>query len=180
MVFPIPVRWHLYIESGPCIKQAPLCRPSSTCIPTHHKIFPYGVLWIRNYNLWYPVGILLLIHALETWGLSQHKDSVSPVWKFWFRLVRFFTILSFLGNPLTWRDNHLPHNWTSWVSWTSFMHITTWVGVTKAQFVNFSINKIHDLAEVPVMFFESHSYLTGVATAQLRQHLSNIKVIFNS
>ena len=39
------------------------------------------------------------------------------------------------------------------------------VGVTKALFANFSVSKIFDLAKVPVRFFESHSYLTGVTAA---------------
>ena len=53
------------------------------------------------------------------------------------------------------------------------------VGVTKAPFVNFSVSKIFDLAKVPVIFFESLSYLTGITAAQLRRYLSNINVIFN-
>ena len=47
------------------------------------------------------------------------------------------------------------------------------VGVTKAPFVNFSVSTILDLAKIPITFFESHSYLTGVAAAELRRHLSN-------
>ena len=54
------------------------------------------------------------------------------------------------------------------------------VGVTKAPFANFSVSKILDLAKVPVRFPESHSYLTGVTAAELRRHLSNTNVIFNS
>ena len=54
------------------------------------------------------------------------------------------------------------------------------VGVTKVPFVNFSVSKIFDLAKVPVTFFKSHSYLTGVTAAELRQHLSNMNVVFNS
>ena len=54
------------------------------------------------------------------------------------------------------------------------------VGVTKAQFVNFSVRKIFDLPKVPVTFFEPHLYLTGVTAAELRQHLSNMNVIFNT
>ena len=56
----------------------------------------------------------------------------------------------------------------------------TGVGVTKAPFVNFSISRIFDLAKVPVRLFASHSYLTGVTAAELRQHLSNMNVIYNS
>ena len=52
------------------------------------------------------------------------------------------------------------------------------VGVTKAPFVNFSVSKIFDPAKVPVRLFASHSYLTGVTAAELRQHLSIMNVIF--
>ena len=54
------------------------------------------------------------------------------------------------------------------------------VGVTKAPFVNFLVSKIFDLAKVPFRLFESHLYLTGVTAAELRRHLPNINVIFNS
>ena len=58
--------------------------------------------------------------------------------------------------------------------------LSSGVGVTKAPFVNFSVSKIFDLAKAHVRFFESHSYLTGVTAAELRRHLPNINVIFNS
>ena len=60
--------------------------------------------------------------------------------------------------------------------------VLTWygVGVTKPPFVNFSASLIFHLAIVTVRLFESHSYLTGVTAAELRRHLSNINVIFNS
>ena len=54
------------------------------------------------------------------------------------------------------------------------------VGVTQAPFVNFSVNKIFDLAKVLVKFYQSHSYLTDVTGAELWRHLSNINMIFNS
>ena len=54
------------------------------------------------------------------------------------------------------------------------------VGVTKAPFVNFSVSKIFDPVKVPVRLFASHSCLTGVTAAELRQHLSNMNVIYNS
>ena len=38
-------------------------------------------------------------------------------------------------------------------------------GGTKAPFVKFSVSKIFDLAKVPVGFFESLSYLTGITAA---------------
>ena len=43
---------------------------------------------------------------------------------------------------------------------------STEVGVTKAPFVDFSAWEIFDLAEVPVRFLESLSYLTGVTAAR--------------
>ena len=57
---------------------------------------------------------------------------------------------------------------------------TAWVGVTKAPFVNFSVSKIFNLAKVPVRFFESHLYITGVTTAVLQRHLPKINMIFKS
>ena len=54
------------------------------------------------------------------------------------------------------------------------------VVVTKAPLVNFSVSKIFDATKVPVTFFESHSYLTGVYTAELPRYLSNMNVVFNS
>ena len=47
-------------------------------------------------------------------------------------------------------------------------------------FANFSVTKIFNLVEVPVRFFESHSYLSGVTAAQLHWHVSNINGIFIS
>ena len=60
--------------------------------------------------------------------------------------------------------------------------VTDWPGVrvTKAQFVNFSVSKIFDLSKVHLKLFESHLYLTGATAAELRRHLPNINVIFNS
>ena len=58
--------------------------------------------------------------------------------------------------------------------------VTSGVGVTKTLFVNFSVSILFDLTKVPVRLFASHSYLTGVTAAELRQHLPNINVIFNS
>ena len=54
------------------------------------------------------------------------------------------------------------------------------VGVTKAPFVNFSVSKIFDSVKLPVRLLASHSYLTGVTAAELRQHLSNMNMIYNS
>ena len=67
------------------------------------------------------------------------------------------------------------------LSWQAFSR--DWLSgvmVTKAPFVNFSINTIFDLAKVPVLFVQSHSYLTSVAAARQRRHLSNINVTSNS
>ena len=62
----------------------------------------------------------------------------------------------------------------------SFEDRTPGVGVTKAPFVNFSASKIFHLSKVPLKSFESHLSLTGATAAELRRHLSNINVIFNS
>ena len=58
-------------------------------------------------------------------------------------------------------------------------HWPAGLGVTKAPFVNLSISKIFDFAKVLLGLFESHLYLTGATTAELRRHLSNINVIFD-
>ena len=65
------------------------------------------------------------------------------------------------------------------MAWMPWMY-TPGVGVTKAPFVNFSVSKILDLSKLPHELFESHLYLTGATAAELRRHLSNINVIFNS
>ena len=52
--------------------------------------------------------------------------------------------------------------------------------VTKAPFVNLSINQILHHAKVPVRFFGSHSYLEGVTAAELWRVMSNINMIFSS
>ena len=57
---------------------------------------------------------------------------------------------------------------------------TSAVGVTKDLFVNFSVSRILDMAKIHVKFFESLPLLTGVTAAQLRWHLPNVNVIFNS
>ena len=66
------------------------------------------------------------------------------------------------------------------ILWILFLLYRPGVGVTKAPFVNFSVSKIFDNAKVPVRIFVSHSYLTGVTATELRQHLSNMNMIFNS
>ena len=42
------------------------------------------------------------------------------------------------------------------------------VGVTKAPFVNFSVSTIFDMGKVHVIFFESHTYLTGVTASDIQ------------
>ena len=57
------------------------------------------------------------------------------------------------------------------------------VGVTKSPLNNFFVKQIFDPAKVPVKFFTSHSYLTGVTTAELWRHLPNMpnmNVVLNS
>ena len=94
----------------------------------------------------------------------------------------------FSNTPMTSIDKYIRHNWKGVdVRHLGVMHCFFYVstcqpgvGVTKAPFVNFSISKILDMTKVHAMFFESHSYLTGVTAAQLRWHLPNINMISNS
>ena len=58
--------------------------------------------------------------------------------------------------------------------------IMSGVGVTKDPFVDISAYKNFDHAKVPIKFVRALSYFTGATAAQLRRHLSNINVIFNS
>ena len=57
-----------------------------------------------------------------------------------------------------------------------YVCIRSWVGVTKTPFINFSISKNFDPPKVPARFFESQTE----SQAELRRHLSNINMIFNS
>ena len=54
------------------------------------------------------------------------------------------------------------------------------MGVAKVPFINFSVSENFDLEKETVRFFESHSYLTGVTAAELRQYLSNMNVMLNA
>ena len=105
-----------------------------------------------------------LMHPLGNWTyaifveLIQNRADNAIIGQNWTRIRTMYVI-----KPV--------YNWL----WTSFG-----VGVTKAPFVNFSVNKIFDLAEVPLSFFKSHLYLTGATAAELRRRLSNIHVIFKS
>ena len=56
-------------------------------------------------------------------------------------------------------------------------HCSSWVGVTKAPFFNFSAREFFDRAKLHGRFFKSHSYLTDVTPAKLQWHLSNMNVI---
>ena len=82
------------------------------------------------------------------------------------------------------QNKHLWHGWviTPRSTW-GCSYLSTCkrpgMGVTKAPFVNFSVSKMFDLAKVPAILFTSHSYLTGVTAAELRQYLSNMNMIFN-
>ena len=77
-----------------------------------------------------------------------------------------------------WISSHIPHQCD--VNNYFYMAHKPGVGVTKALFFNFSISKIFHLSKVTVKMVESHLYLTGVTTDELRWHLTNINVIFNS
>ena len=54
------------------------------------------------------------------------------------------------------------------------------VGGNNAPFANLSVSKIFDPVKVLFMIFASHVYLNGVTAAELRRHLSNMNLIFNS
>ena len=95
--------------------------------------------------------------------------------------------------PWWWRSNqakyvkiYITRNWW-YINNNTKQHKAMWsctfcsgVGATKAPFVNFSESTILDLAKVPVRFYESLSYLTDIAAAELRRYLINIDVIFNN
>ena len=55
------------------------------------------------------------------------------------------------------------------------------VEVTKAQFINFSINIMSEyfILQKYVMFFEWLSHLMGVTAPELQSHLSNMNMLFN-
>ena len=46
--------------------------------------------------------------------------------------------------------------------------------------LNLSVSKIFHLTKLPLRLFESRSYLRGATAAELRRHLSNINLMFNS
>ena len=116
---------------------------------------------------------------IEAWCWPGDKPSSEPI-----------TQPQWVNVPLQVRTNTFHVNKiiiTACIIALEHADIKTWnvscitgVGVTKAQFVNFSIHKIFDLAKAPFRLFESHLYLAGATTADLRQHLSNTNVIFNN
>ena len=53
------------------------------------------------------------------------------------------------------------------------------VGWNWAPLVKFFVKYSFDVAKVPIIFIESHSYLTGVTAAELQRHLSNMNVTLN-
>ena len=81
-------------------------------------------------------------------------------------------------NTLIWPKNNFNTIGSLWIWWRHARY--PGVGVTKAPFVNLSVSKIFDLTKVHLKLFESHLYLTGATAAELRRHLPNINMIFNS
>ena len=75
----------------------------------------------------------------------------------------------------------MSHYFNQWgcspVQWLKLVTFLLGCGLIKCCF--FSVNKIFNLAKVPIRFFESHSYLTVVPATVLRWHLSNISMTFN-
>ena len=103
--------------------------------------------------------------------------------KMWFvtRLDPMFQLLK-KSNQMLWsvsteKKNEIQSSYMSAVQGID-TRVSPGVGVTTLPFVNFSIIKVFDLANVTVMFLESYSYLTVATTAELWWHLSNINVIF--
>ena len=106
----------------------------------------------------------------KTTNLYHCVDGEDAVWTLYHTCVGFYKFHSYKQNwPRV--KNHVNIN----VPNGSY----TGVRVTKALFVNFSIECLFDLAQVPVRSFRSHYYLTGGIAVQLWWHLSNMKVIYN-
>ena len=63
--------------------------------------------------------------------------------------------------------------WLFWIKWQG-------LGDTKGLMLNFSVRKNLNLGRIPIRFFESHSYLTGVSADKLQRHLSNINMLLNN
>ena len=123
-------------------------------------------IWIVVGNCWW--STLLFLHLFDQGYMSLGHNLCSKLDDDYTSLTR--AIYAFLTQMYPgMRSFVFPHKYER-----------PGVGVTKATFVNFSVCKIFDLAKVPLKVFESHSYLTGVTAAELRQHLSNMNLIFNS
>ena len=136
---------------------------SSAARIIHNVVIPWGGIWQWR-SLYTTSYITQLISPrnqdiIQTQLLSSHKIYVT--WDSWHSNTCnsncLFNILFRLATK---------------------KHQGSGVGVTKAPSVNFSVSKIFDPAKVPVWLFASHSYLTGVTAAELRQYLSNMNVIF--
>ena len=119
-------------------------------------------------------GSLLIIHDESNivihWQTSKHLDLLCQC-DLWNPTKQSLTISAWIMES---------HNTLIGRCAEVRIYTSTGVGVTKAPFANFSVSKIFSLAKVPVRFPESHSYLTGVTAAELRRHLPNTNVIFNS
>ena len=138
-------------------------------------------------------GICILL-----WIHTNHFISL----RFYFCVCIYSTIHNLNVGTLLWRYRNTFTSSTCFFAW---LDISSWgafiwnmmcgrwqrgvelmfcchqeVGVTGVPFVNFSVSKNLYLAKVPLRWFESHLYLTGPTAAELRWHLTNLNVIFNS
>ena len=133
-----------------------------------------------------PEPMLTQIYVVITWANDDSNlrcHMASPATMRWsYMMYTYWKLVYLLEDwPLMCRElSYL--SLTRSISWLLMPWLLTspGVGVTKAPFVSFSVNKIFDLAKVPFRLSKSHLYLTGATTAELRRHLSNINVIFKS
>ena len=173
MGFPILVRRHLYIESEPWTSWESRDGTfyAKRFWPMLFQIRRTFWKWLTrvnaiSWNLWSVNCVSVLQEKKFAW--NQCQDLVRKANAYLVKLLGSYSLETQVVVTLSTRR---------WL--LLYISMGPGVGVTKAPFVNFSVSKIFDMAKVHVRFFESHSYLTGVTAAELRQHLSNMNMIFN-
>ena len=112
---------------------------------------------------------LILMMTLWAWT-AKEKIKFANLKLFWTTFIKQIEKIG-IEMSLVYNDGLYPATGKMW---------KFGVGVTKAPFVNFSVSRIFDLAKVHVRLFQPHSYLTDVTAAELRRHLPNMNMIFNS
>ena len=93
----------------------------------------------------------------QGWGLLQLRSLISPQAEY---LILEKHLLDYLHHIHIWQVSPQLSCGNTWI--------------------NFPTSRIFDLGKAPVRLFASHSYLTGVTAVELRQHLSNMNMIYNS